>query len=126
MIVCCIIFVIIILVVIVICSRHAKNNTNEIEIENLSTKTFDVEGKETKYTLLENEDGTVYGIEFENPELMEKITTIRRKSNEEIQDLIVDNIYEFTESDTYKIKIETVNGINITTPPFKVVVKENK
>lgn len=124
-----IILLIVILIVIIIIYNRIENRKNKIQesqhgIERITSRTFNVEGKEAKYTLLKNEDGTVYGIEFQNIDLMTKITIIKVETKEEIKDSITNNIYRFTTNGICKLKIETIDGKDVTTAPFKVIVKE--
>lgn len=125
-----IILLIIIIVAIIIIYNMIENNKNTEKeskhgVESITSRTFNVEGKEAKYTLLRNEDKTVYGIEFQNLELMAKITIIKVETKEEIKkDSITNNIYRFTTDGICKLKIETIDGNRVTTAPFKVVAKE--
>lgn len=125
-----IILLIIILVVMMMIYHIMENNQNKVEqkepeIERITSRTLNVEGKEAKYTLLKNGDGTVYGIEFQNLDLMAKITIIDKKGEEkEIKDSIINNIYQFTTKDICKLKIETIDEKKLTTAPFKVIAKE--
>lgn len=91
---CCII------ILIGIFFMNQKKNVSEIEeegtirvknIETTDSKTFSVNGEKAQYKLLKNEDGTVYGIAFENPNLMSQITTMRRGVNENIKEFIAED-----------------------------------
>ncbi len=105
---------------IVIITTKKDNEDREERRNSILTRTLEVEGKEAKYVLLENEDDTIYGIRFENDNLMTKITIIRREGKKEIKDEIVDGIYRFTEDAIYKLEIETTKGTRITTDTFQV------
>ncbi|MCI8470776.1 MAG: hypothetical protein HFJ35_04770 [Clostridia bacterium] len=123
-----ILLIIMIVVIIMICNMRENNKNTEKEsmygTESITSRTFNVEGKEAKYTLLRNEDKTVYGIEFQNLELMTKITIIRVETDEEIKDSITNNIYRFTTDGICKLEIETIDGNRVTTALFKVIAKE--
>ncbi len=124
-IVCGIILLLVILgIVIAIYMNHEKDRKQkEQNIETVLTKTVDVEGKEAKYELLKNKDDTIYGIEFQNPDLMTDITITKRGYKEEIKNSLEENMYKFKEDGVYKLEIKTVNGTRITTTTFKVVVQ---
>lgn len=101
-----------------------KKKLAQIIKENES-RTFDVNGQEAKYTLLKNKNGTVYGIQFKNPELMTEITTIRTGARENIKDYITEKgIYLFKEDALYKLRIKTVNDISMVSDAFRVVIQE--
>lgn len=117
-----VIFLVLIILAIVAAITIKNGDENELENQSVLTRTLDVEGKEAKYTLLENEDGTVYAIQFENWDVMTEVNLIKRKGRQNIKDEI-DNkgIYKFKEDHVvYKLEIETTNGIKITTDTFNV------
>lgn len=122
------ILVIILIFIVLIFTFNKKDNRNEKLAELIKineSRTFDVDGKEAKYTLLKNKDGTVYGIQFKNPDLMTEITTIRTSARENIKDAITEEgIYLFEEDAIYKLKIETINEISIVTDTFRVVTQK--
>jgi flagellar basal body-associated protein FliL len=109
-----------ILIVGIIITTKKDNEMEQERRRNLLTRTLEVEGKEVKYKLLENKDDTIYGIEFENDDLMTEVIIIRREGKKEIKNEIVDGIYKFTEDAIYKLEIETTTGIRITTDTFEV------
>lgn len=125
---CGIIILVMVVIAIVMIVRKVNNsndiNQNEQNIESVVTKTVEVEGKKAKYTLLKNEDSTIYGIQFENTDLMTKINIAKRGSKEDIKNLIENDIYKFTTDGVYKLDIETVDGTRITTTTFKVVTQK--
>lgn len=123
---CGIILIIIIIVVIIVLHVNNSNDIDKSEqnIESVLTKTVNVEGKEAKYTLLKNEDATIYGIKFENSNLMTKINIAKRGFKEDIKNSIEKDTYNFKEDGIYKLEIETVNGTRITTTTFKVVTQK--
>lgn len=117
--------IIIVVIVVVIKTNNSNDiNKNEQNIESVVTKTVEIEGKKAKYTLLENEDSTIYGIQFENTDLMTKIEIVKRGSIEDIKNLIKNDSYKFTTDGVYKLNIETVDGTRITTTTFKVVAQK--
>lgn len=124
----CGIILIIIIIAIVMVVKNVNNSNdidqNEQNVESVVTKTVEVEGKKAKYTLLKNEDSTIYGIQFENTDLMTKINIAKRGSKEDIKNLIENDIYKFTTDGVYKLDIETVDGTRITTTTFKVVTQK--
>lgn len=102
-----------------------KDNEQKQKEGTILTRTLEVKGKEAKYALLKNEDDTFYGIQFENDDLMTRITIIRREGKKEIKDEIVDGIYKFTEDAIYKLEIETITGTTIRTDTFRVKCQTN-
>ena len=62
-----------ILIVGVIITTKKDNEMERERRKYLLTRTLEVEGKEVKYQLLENKDDTIYGIQFENEDLMTKV-----------------------------------------------------
>lgn len=115
-----ILLVVVLIIGIVIINTKKDNEAREERRKSILTRTLEVEGKEAKYVLLENKDDTIYGIRFENDDLMEKITIIRREGRKEIKNEIVDSMYRFTEDAIYKLEIETTSGTRITTDTFEV------
>ncbi len=115
-----IVLVVILIIGIVIITTKKDNEMEQERRKSILTRTLEVEGKEAKYVLLENKDDTIYGIRFENDDLMTKITIIRREGEKDIKNEIVDGIYQFTEDAIYKLEIETTTGIRITTDTFEV------
>lgn len=124
----CGIILVVIIIAIVMVVRNVNNSNdidqNEQNVESVVTKTVEVEGKKAKYTLLKNEDSTIYGIQFENTDLMTKINIAKRGSKEDIKNLIENDTYLFTTDGVYKLDIETVDGTRITTTTFKVVAQK--
>lgn len=115
-----IVLVVILIIGMVIITTKKDNEIEQERRKNILTKTLEVEGKEAKYVLLENEDDTIYGIRFENDDLMTKITIIKREGKKDIKNEIVDGIYQFTEDAIFKLEIETITGTRIITDTFKV------
>lgn len=109
-----------ILIVGVIITTKKDNEMERERRKYLLTRTLEVEGKEVKYQLLENKDDTIYGIQFENEDLMTKVAVIRREGAKEIKNEIVDGIYKFTEDAIYRLEIETIKGTRIKTDTFEV------
>lgn len=124
----CGIILISVIIAIVMVVKNLNNSNdidqNEQNIESVVTKTVEVEGKKAKYTLLKNEDSTIYGIQFENTDLMTKIEILKRGSIEDIKNLVENDIYKFTADGVYKLDIETVDGTRITTTTFKVIAQK--
>lgn len=115
-----IVLVVILIIGMVIITTKKDNEMEQERRKSILTRTLEVEGKEAKYVLLENKDDTIYGIRFENDDLMTKITIIRREGRKDIKNEIVDGIYHFTEDTIYKLEIETTTGTRITTDTFRV------
>lgn len=117
-----VIFLVLMILAIVVVITMKNGNKSQLENQSVLTRSLDVEGKEAKYTLLENGDGSVYGIQFENWDVMTEVNLVRRTGKQNIKDEI-DNkgIYKFKEDNVYKLEIETTNGIKITTDTFNVI-----
>lgn len=117
-----VIFLVLMILAIVVVITMKDGNKSQLENQSVLTRTLDVEGKEAKYTLLENGDSSVYGIQFENWDVMTEVNLVRRTGKQNIKEEI-DNkgIYKFKEDNVYKLEIETTNGIKITTDTFNVI-----
>ena len=117
--------ILIIIVLVIITVIYINNiHINESQVEDKLTKTIEIEDETAKYTLLKNEDDTIYGIKFENLNLMTQINIIKTGSREDIISLIKNNTYEFTTDGIYKLEIVTTNGAKITSTTFKVVAQK--
>lgn len=118
-------FIIIVGVVIILINSHKPEEV--IEETNTVAKTLSVDGKEAKYIFLLNKKEEIYGIKFENMDVMEEIILLNVDENEEkdIKNLIInDGIYKFTDDDFYEVKIKTIEGNIMNTGTFQATVEQ--
>lgn len=120
----CAIIILVIITITVVIVINVKNAKVVEEEKRTDSQTVNIEGREAKYTFLKNKDGSVYGIKFENLDLIEKVSILTQGTEKEIKDLIIDDVYTFTEENFYRVKILMIDGKMINTDDFIVNIKK--